>query len=149
MSYKWSSSPACTELEAVVMDWSAKLFGLADHFLNSSETGGGVIQVRCSNSSATFPFRFAQVDRVGLCARCGRRRSFPLHHSAPRSQAREPCHLHYDTDSFARCQSSVDTGSGVPCSKRHFRGPVRFEGYNAGEGSRRGYREGEAPIRPQ
>lgn len=38
------------------MDWSAKLFGLADHFLNSSETGGGVIQVRYSNSPATFPF---------------------------------------------------------------------------------------------
>lgn len=28
------------------MDWSAKLFGLADHFLNSSEVGGGVLQVK-------------------------------------------------------------------------------------------------------
>ena len=27
------------------MDWAAKLFGLADHFLNSSGIGGGVIQV--------------------------------------------------------------------------------------------------------
>lgn len=29
----------------VTMDWSAKMLGLADHFLNSSGTGGGVIQV--------------------------------------------------------------------------------------------------------
>lgn len=49
--FNWSSSPACTELEAVVMDWSAKLFGLADHFLNSSETGGGVIQTTASDSA--------------------------------------------------------------------------------------------------
>ena len=27
------------------MDWAAKLFGLADHFLNSSQIGGGVLQV--------------------------------------------------------------------------------------------------------
>ncbi|KAF7789995.1 hypothetical protein EIP86_000943 [Pleurotus ostreatoroseus] len=44
--FNWACSPACTELEAIVMDWSAKLFGLADHFLNSSEVGGGVMQVK-------------------------------------------------------------------------------------------------------
>ncbi|KAI0783433.1 pyridoxal phosphate-dependent transferase [Abortiporus biennis] len=49
--FNWNSSPACTELEAVVMDWSAKLFGLGDHFLNSSEIGGGVIQTTASDSA--------------------------------------------------------------------------------------------------
>ncbi|KIP09950.1 hypothetical protein PHLGIDRAFT_28767 [Phlebiopsis gigantea 11061_1 CR5-6] len=49
--FNWACSPACTELEAVVMDWSAKLFGLADHFLNSSEVGGGVMQTTASDSA--------------------------------------------------------------------------------------------------
>ncbi|KAI0342421.1 hypothetical protein BDW22DRAFT_1357765 [Trametopsis cervina] len=49
--FNWGCSPACTELEAIVMDWSAKLFGLADHFLNSSEVGGGVIQTTASDSA--------------------------------------------------------------------------------------------------
>jgi glutamate/tyrosine decarboxylase-like PLP-dependent enzyme len=43
---QWFASPACTELESVVMDWSAKMFGLDAAFLNQNETGGGVIQVR-------------------------------------------------------------------------------------------------------
>ena len=43
--FQWACSPACTELEAVVMDWTAKLLGLSDHFLNSSGVGGGVLQV--------------------------------------------------------------------------------------------------------
>lgn len=49
--FNWSSSPACTELEMVTMDWSAKMLGLADHFLNSSGTGGGVIQTTSSDSA--------------------------------------------------------------------------------------------------
>ncbi|KAH9913765.1 pyridoxal phosphate-dependent transferase [Fomitopsis serialis] len=47
----WTSSPACTELEMAMMDWCARLFGLADHFLNSSGTGGGVIQTTSSDSA--------------------------------------------------------------------------------------------------
>ncbi|TCD60569.1 hypothetical protein EIP91_009853 [Steccherinum ochraceum] len=43
--------PASTELEAVVMDWGAKLFGLDSRFLNSSEIGGGVIQTSASDSA--------------------------------------------------------------------------------------------------
>lgn len=42
---KWFASPACTELESVVLDWSAKMFGLDKAFWNENETGGGVIQV--------------------------------------------------------------------------------------------------------
>ncbi|OCH88704.1 aromatic-L-amino-acid decarboxylase [Obba rivulosa] len=46
--FNWLASPACTELEMVVMDWSAKLLGLGDHFLHSSGKGGGVIQTTAS-----------------------------------------------------------------------------------------------------
>lgn len=38
-------SPACTELETIVMDWAAKLYGLSEDFYNSTGVGGGVIQV--------------------------------------------------------------------------------------------------------
>lgn len=38
-------SPACTELEVVIMDWLGKFLNLPDAFLNCSEgPGGGVIQ---------------------------------------------------------------------------------------------------------
>ncbi|PCH37501.1 PLP-dependent transferase [Wolfiporia cocos MD-104 SS10] len=49
--FNWSSSPACTELEMVMMDWSAKMLGLGPQFLNSSGTGGGVIQTTSSDSA--------------------------------------------------------------------------------------------------
>ncbi|KAF9240382.1 pyridoxal phosphate-dependent transferase [Melanogaster broomeanus] len=35
--FNWSVSPACTELEAVVMDWAAQILGLDKTFYNSSE----------------------------------------------------------------------------------------------------------------
>lgn len=39
-------SPACTELENITMDWAAQLYGLSKDFHNSTNVGGGVIQVR-------------------------------------------------------------------------------------------------------
>lgn len=40
------SSPACTELEVIMMNWLGKLLDLPKEFLNSSDgPGGGVIQV--------------------------------------------------------------------------------------------------------
>jgi aromatic-L-amino-acid/L-tryptophan decarboxylase len=48
---QWACSPACTELEAIVMDWSAKLFGLSEEFLNTSGVGGGVLQTTASDSA--------------------------------------------------------------------------------------------------
>jgi aromatic-L-amino-acid/L-tryptophan decarboxylase len=35
------------------MDWSAKLFGLDDVFLNTSRVGGGVLQTTASDSALT------------------------------------------------------------------------------------------------
>ena len=42
-----ASSPACTELESLVMDWLGKMIGLPSEFLHarSDSLGGGVIQV--------------------------------------------------------------------------------------------------------
>ncbi|KAI0643877.1 aromatic-L-amino-acid decarboxylase [Trametes meyenii] len=48
--FNWLSSPACTELEQVVMDWCARLIGLGDHFLNRAGVGGGVIQTTASEA---------------------------------------------------------------------------------------------------
>lgn len=48
--FNWSVSPACTELEAVIMDWMAQLLGLDESFYNISEVGGGVIQTSASDS---------------------------------------------------------------------------------------------------
>ncbi|KAF9017992.1 hypothetical protein BDZ89DRAFT_1140313 [Hymenopellis radicata] len=49
--FNWAASPACTELEMIVMDWSAKLLGLSPDFLNTSGIGGGCIQVTASDSA--------------------------------------------------------------------------------------------------
>lgn len=47
----WATSPACTELETLVLDWLVPALGLPEKFLSTS-TGGGVIQD--SGSSANL-----------------------------------------------------------------------------------------------
>ncbi|EIW65462.1 hypothetical protein TREMEDRAFT_70540 [Tremella mesenterica DSM 1558] len=49
--FNWVCSPACTELEQVVMDWMAKILGLHPSFHIGSGKGGGIISVRWSNIS--------------------------------------------------------------------------------------------------
>jgi len=51
--FNWSASPASTELEAAVMDWAAKMFGLHSVFWNANRVGGGVIQTTASDSALT------------------------------------------------------------------------------------------------
>ncbi|WP_199432709.1 aminotransferase class V-fold PLP-dependent enzyme [Qaidamihabitans albus] len=46
----WATSPACTELETVVVDWLAELLGLPAHFRTDAR-GGGVIQDSASSAS--------------------------------------------------------------------------------------------------
>ncbi len=46
----WATSPACTELETVVLDWVAKMLHLPEKFLSTS-TGGGVIQDSASSAA--------------------------------------------------------------------------------------------------
>ena len=57
----WSTSPACTELESLVLDWLVELLGLPAIF-RTDHVGGGVIQD--SASSATLCAMIAARDRA-------------------------------------------------------------------------------------
>lgn len=48
-----ASSPACTELETIVMNWLGKMIGLPDDYLNigRNSKGGGAIQTTASEST--------------------------------------------------------------------------------------------------
>ena len=46
----WATSPACTELETLVLDWLVPMLGLPEKFLSQS-AGGGVIQDTASSAS--------------------------------------------------------------------------------------------------
>jgi aromatic-L-amino-acid decarboxylase len=46
----WATSPACTEVEMLVLDWLVKMLGLPQAFLSNGK-GGGVIQDSASSSS--------------------------------------------------------------------------------------------------
>jgi aromatic-L-amino-acid decarboxylase len=66
----WATSPACTELETHVLDWTADLLGLPDRF-KSSGAGGGVIQdsassgVLCALLAARERATFFQTNEKG------------------------------------------------------------------------------------
>ncbi|RKF63983.1 Tyrosine decarboxylase 1 [Golovinomyces cichoracearum] len=47
--FNWTGSPACTELETIVLDWLAKLINLPECFTSSSN-GGGVTQGSASEA---------------------------------------------------------------------------------------------------
>ncbi|KAH9509696.1 hypothetical protein Btru_044269 [Bulinus truncatus] len=53
LGFTWASSPACTELETIVLDWLGKMLGLPSCFLhgdkNSKSMGGGCIQTTASD----------------------------------------------------------------------------------------------------
>ncbi|XP_064615978.1 aromatic-L-amino-acid decarboxylase-like [Liolophura sinensis] len=52
IGFSWAASPACTELEVVMMDWLGKLLNLPSEFLSSSGgPGGGVIQGTASEAT--------------------------------------------------------------------------------------------------
>ena len=57
----WSTGPAATELETVMLDWLARLLGLPERF-HSTGSGGGVIQD--SASSATLVATLAALHRA-------------------------------------------------------------------------------------
>ena len=73
----WTTSPACTELETLVLDWLVSALGLPKKFL-STEKGGGVIQDTASSATLcamlaarerATDFRSNQVGLQGqLCA---------------------------------------------------------------------------------
>lgn len=47
----WVTSPACTEVETLMLDWMQELLGLPDAFRSTSDTGGGVIQGSASEAT--------------------------------------------------------------------------------------------------
>lgn len=47
----WVTSPACTEVETLMMDWMIELLGLPDRFHSQSPTGGGVIHGSASEAT--------------------------------------------------------------------------------------------------
>ncbi|XP_050585394.1 histidine decarboxylase isoform X3 [Bombus affinis] len=53
LGFTWASSPACTELETIVMNWLGKMIGLPDKFLHcpGGSGGGGVIQTTASEAT--------------------------------------------------------------------------------------------------
>ncbi|KAK4880250.1 hypothetical protein RN001_008396 [Aquatica leii] len=52
VGFSWITSPACTELEVITMNWLGKALGLPEEFLNCSEgPGGGVIQGSASEAT--------------------------------------------------------------------------------------------------
>ena len=46
----WITSPACTEIETLMLDWMQELLGLPERFRSTSEHGGGVIQGSASEA---------------------------------------------------------------------------------------------------
>ena len=64
-----ASSPACTELEVVMMDWLAKMIQLPRQFMSGGK-GGGVIHVRPSTTlslTEVFYFKYPPVKVTVLC----------------------------------------------------------------------------------
>ncbi|KAF7384769.1 hypothetical protein HZH68_014381 [Vespula germanica] len=53
LGFTWASSPVCTELEMIVMNWLGKMIGLPEQFLHRPGVngGGGVIQTTASEST--------------------------------------------------------------------------------------------------
>ena len=47
----WATSPACTEVEVLMLDWMQELLGLPERFRSTSGTGGGVIQGSASEAT--------------------------------------------------------------------------------------------------
>ena len=47
----WVTSPACTEIETLMIDWMHELLGLPDRFRSTSTSGGGVIHGSASEAT--------------------------------------------------------------------------------------------------
>uniref|UniRef100_A0A8C9YVH5 Aromatic-L-amino-acid decarboxylase n=1 Tax=Sander lucioperca TaxID=283035 RepID=A0A8C9YVH5_SANLU len=52
IGFSWAASPACTELETVMLDWLGKMLNLPEHFIAGTHGhGGGVIQSTASEAT--------------------------------------------------------------------------------------------------
>jgi aromatic-L-amino-acid/L-tryptophan decarboxylase len=66
-AFSYTTAPAWTELENIVMDWSAKALGLPDHFLLSN-SGGGIINNSATESifNSVHIAKFAKRKELGI-----------------------------------------------------------------------------------
>ncbi|XP_044309351.1 aromatic-L-amino-acid decarboxylase isoform X6 [Varanus komodoensis] len=65
MGFSWAASPACTELETVMMDWLGKMINLPPQFLvGNGGAGGGVIQF-CATLGSTPCCSFDKLLELG------------------------------------------------------------------------------------
>lgn len=67
IGFSWAASPACTELETVMLDWLGKMLKLPEEFLAGTEgKGGGVIQGTASEATlvALLAARSRMVKRI-------------------------------------------------------------------------------------
>jgi len=103
----WVTSPACTELETVVVDWLAELLGLPDRF-RSESAGGGVIAD--STSSANLLALLAALQRAsdGEVAREGVRRQYAVYVSSQTHSSMEKAARIAGVGSAALRQVDVD-----------------------------------------
>ncbi len=68
IGFSWMASPACTELEMVMMDWLGKMLELPEDFLFcSGKKGGGVIQGTASEATlvALLSARAKKIKQLG------------------------------------------------------------------------------------
>jgi len=90
----WVTSPACTEVETLMLDWMRELLDLPARFDSRSDNGGGVIQGTASEATLVG-------DPVGPLARDRRRRQRRRRHD----EARCLCHI---AGAFERREGSAD-----------------------------------------
>uniref|UniRef100_UPI003AABDF9C aromatic-L-amino-acid decarboxylase isoform X5 n=1 Tax=Centroberyx gerrardi TaxID=166262 RepID=UPI003AABDF9C len=65
IGFSWAASPACTELETVMLDWLGKMLQLPDDFLAGTHGhGGGVIQL-CATLGTTPSCAFDHITELG------------------------------------------------------------------------------------
>ncbi|KAL6489109.1 hypothetical protein MHYP_G00028500 [Metynnis hypsauchen] len=67
IGFSWAASPACTELETVMLDWLGKMLNLPEEFLAGTKgKGGGVIQGTASEATlvALLAARSRMVKRI-------------------------------------------------------------------------------------
>ncbi|KAG9510440.1 Tyrosine decarboxylase [Fragariocoptes setiger] len=69
VGFSWAASPACTELEIIMLDWMGKMIGLPDEFLclsRADSKGGGVIQGSASECVLVnmLAARYAAIERL-------------------------------------------------------------------------------------
>lgn len=74
----WATSPACTELETLVVDWLVELLGLPERFRTDS-TGGGVVQDSASSAALVALLAALQRASDGQVAESGITRRYTVY----------------------------------------------------------------------